>query len=283
MIAAMTIEGLLATDAPFAADLQALRPQPGQAVSAANLRTMLAGSPIVASHATPDDTTGAGRVLDPLHAVGARRGARHAGPLPPRRRERTRLGDRQPDGAPGRSGRIVRQLPRRPARVRRRLPGHRRRRDRRDRRTTDGSDARHDAQPRPPAVPRRRGRRRQRHDDRPLHRGGHGLGEQAARRARVGRLAPDVGDAGGPRVDGMARGRASSARSSTTFVGSSPSSTCVRHGRSTSALRSFRRRRQAPCETCCAATCRDPGPTATSPRNSRRPKRCSRRRTCQPR
>ncbi len=56
MIAAMTIEGLLATDAPFAADLQALRPQPGQAVSAANLRTMLAGSPIVASHATPDDT-----------------------------------------------------------------------------------------------------------------------------------------------------------------------------------------------------------------------------------
>ena len=55
MITAMTIEGLLATDAPFAADLQALRPQPGQAVSAANLRTMLAGSPIVASHATPDD------------------------------------------------------------------------------------------------------------------------------------------------------------------------------------------------------------------------------------
>jgi len=56
MIAAMTIEGLLATDAPFAADLQGLRPQPGQAVSAANLRTMLAGSPIVASHATPADT-----------------------------------------------------------------------------------------------------------------------------------------------------------------------------------------------------------------------------------
>ncbi len=55
MIAAMTVEGLLATDAPFAADLQALRPQPGQAVSAANLRTMLAGSPIVASHATDDD------------------------------------------------------------------------------------------------------------------------------------------------------------------------------------------------------------------------------------
>ncbi len=54
MIAAMTVEGLLATDAPFAADLQALRPHPGQAISAANLRTMLAGSPIVASHATGD-------------------------------------------------------------------------------------------------------------------------------------------------------------------------------------------------------------------------------------
>lgn len=54
MIAAMTVEGVLATDAPFAADLQALRPHPGQAISAANLRAMLAGSPIVASHATGD-------------------------------------------------------------------------------------------------------------------------------------------------------------------------------------------------------------------------------------
>lgn len=54
MIAAMTVEALLATDAPFAADLQALRPQPGQAVSASNLRAMLADSPIVASHATDD-------------------------------------------------------------------------------------------------------------------------------------------------------------------------------------------------------------------------------------
>jgi histidine ammonia-lyase len=56
MITAMTVEGLLATDAPFAADLQALRPQPGQAVSAANLRAMLSGSPIISSHATADDT-----------------------------------------------------------------------------------------------------------------------------------------------------------------------------------------------------------------------------------
>lgn len=55
-IAAMTVEGLLATDSPFSAELQALRPQPGQAVSAANLRLMLAGSPIVASHANSEDT-----------------------------------------------------------------------------------------------------------------------------------------------------------------------------------------------------------------------------------
>ena len=54
MVAAMTVEGLMATDRPFADDLQALRPQPGQAVSARNLRTMLADSPIVASHATDD-------------------------------------------------------------------------------------------------------------------------------------------------------------------------------------------------------------------------------------
>ena len=55
-IVAITVEGLLATDAPFADDLQALRPQPGQRISAANIRAVLAGSAIVASHASPDDT-----------------------------------------------------------------------------------------------------------------------------------------------------------------------------------------------------------------------------------
>ncbi|MBT22346.1 histidine ammonia-lyase [Candidatus Poribacteria bacterium] len=52
--AAMTVEGVLATDRAFAADLTALRPHPGQATSAANLRALLAGSPIVASHRTDD-------------------------------------------------------------------------------------------------------------------------------------------------------------------------------------------------------------------------------------
>ena len=48
--AAMSVEALLGTDAVFAADLHALRPQQGQALSASNLRAMLAGSPIVESH-----------------------------------------------------------------------------------------------------------------------------------------------------------------------------------------------------------------------------------------
>jgi histidine ammonia-lyase len=47
---AMSVEGLLGTDGPFAADLQALRPHPGQVASAANLRRLLGGSEITASH-----------------------------------------------------------------------------------------------------------------------------------------------------------------------------------------------------------------------------------------
>ena len=54
--AAMSVEALLGTDAVFADDLQRLRPQAGQAVSAANLRALLAGSPIVASHKGPECT-----------------------------------------------------------------------------------------------------------------------------------------------------------------------------------------------------------------------------------
>ncbi|MBA2508507.1 MAG: aromatic amino acid lyase, partial [Nocardioidaceae bacterium] len=44
------------TDAVFAADLQRLRPHPGQAASAANLVALLAGSQIMASHRTPQCT-----------------------------------------------------------------------------------------------------------------------------------------------------------------------------------------------------------------------------------
>ena len=54
--AAMSVEALLGTDAAFAADLQALRPHPGQQASAANLRALLDGSAIMASHRGPECT-----------------------------------------------------------------------------------------------------------------------------------------------------------------------------------------------------------------------------------
>src|SRR5579875_988049 len=50
LTAAMSVEALLGTDRAFAPELVALRPQPGQAASAANLMALLAGSEIVASH-----------------------------------------------------------------------------------------------------------------------------------------------------------------------------------------------------------------------------------------
>ena len=48
--AAMSVEAQMGTDRVFAADLQALRPQVGQALSAANLVRVLAGSGVMAAH-----------------------------------------------------------------------------------------------------------------------------------------------------------------------------------------------------------------------------------------
>ncbi|HVV58970.1 MAG TPA: histidine ammonia-lyase [Gaiellaceae bacterium] len=53
--AAMSVEALLGTDAVLAPDLHALRPHPGQATAAALMRSVLAGSDIVASHRGPSD------------------------------------------------------------------------------------------------------------------------------------------------------------------------------------------------------------------------------------
>ena len=53
--AAMSVEALLGTDRVYAAELHRLRPQVGQAVSAARMAKALAGSAIVASHAGPLD------------------------------------------------------------------------------------------------------------------------------------------------------------------------------------------------------------------------------------
>jgi histidine ammonia-lyase len=53
---AMSVEALLGTDRAFAADLQALRPHPGQARSARRMFAALRDSEIVASHRGPDCT-----------------------------------------------------------------------------------------------------------------------------------------------------------------------------------------------------------------------------------
>jgi histidine ammonia-lyase len=51
---AMSVEALLGTDRPYDERVQSLRPHPGQLASAANLRALLAGSPLVASHRHSD-------------------------------------------------------------------------------------------------------------------------------------------------------------------------------------------------------------------------------------
>ncbi len=56
LTAAMSVEALLGTDRTLAADLMELRPHPGQAAAAANMRRLLDGSAMVASHAGPQDT-----------------------------------------------------------------------------------------------------------------------------------------------------------------------------------------------------------------------------------
>ena len=140
--AAMSVEALLGTDRAFAADLIALRPQPGQAASAANLRAAARG---LGDRRQPPRRRPAcpGRLLAALRAAGERRRARRARRTPSAAAEaELGVGDRQPDGPPRRPGRVVRQLPRRAARPRLRLPGDRRRRGRRDRRAPHRPPAR---------------------------------------------------------------------------------------------------------------------------------------------
>ena len=52
--AAMSIESLLGTDRAYDERVQVIRPHPGQLASAGNLRRLLAGSPLVASHRESD-------------------------------------------------------------------------------------------------------------------------------------------------------------------------------------------------------------------------------------
>ncbi|KAB8193188.1 histidine ammonia-lyase [Nonomuraea phyllanthi] len=55
--AAMSVEALLGTDRVFMPELQALRPHPGQALSAANMTAVLRDSGIMASHRDPEACT----------------------------------------------------------------------------------------------------------------------------------------------------------------------------------------------------------------------------------
>jgi histidine ammonia-lyase len=52
--AALSVESLLGTDRAYDERVQVIRPHPGQLASARNLRTLLAGSPLVASHRESD-------------------------------------------------------------------------------------------------------------------------------------------------------------------------------------------------------------------------------------
>jgi len=47
---ALSVEALLCTNRPYDERVQVIRPHPGQLISAANLRALLAGSPLMASH-----------------------------------------------------------------------------------------------------------------------------------------------------------------------------------------------------------------------------------------
>ena len=97
--AAMSVEGQLATDRVFAAELQALRPHPGQALSAANLTHPDDGLGCGRLAPRAGLQPGAGRLLAALLAPGARRRARHRRVRRARGRSRAGLGGRQPGRA----------------------------------------------------------------------------------------------------------------------------------------------------------------------------------------
>ena len=169
--AAMSVEGQLATDRVFAPELQAIRPHPGQALSAANLVALLADSGVVASHRGPD----CNRVQDayslrcsPQVHGAARDTVEHAATVAGR--ELASAVDNPVVLAGGGAGRVQRQLPRRAGRLRARLPRDRRRRRGVDQRAAYRPVPRQGPQPRAAAVPRRRPRRRQRPHDRAVHR-----------------------------------------------------------------------------------------------------------------
>ncbi len=211
--AALAIEAMLGSERPFQPELHAIRPHPGQAVSAANIHRLLQGSAVMDSHR--DDLAHAVQDAYSMRCAPQVAGAardtldvRHPG-----RRARAAVRCGQPGGAAGRAGRVDRQLPRRAARLRRRLPRHRGRRGGRDRRAPGRPAARR--------VPARATCRAFLTPDPGVNSGlmiaqytAAGIVAENRRLAvaGVGRLAADQRHAGGPRLDGLGGRRSSCAR-----------------------------------------------------------------------
>ena len=204
--AALSVEALLGTDQVFLPELHAaLRPHPGQAASADNMLRVLSNSPIVASHRINDTKVQDAYSLRcaPQVAGAVRDTVDHAALVASR--ELAAAIDNPvvlPDGRVSSNGNfhgapVAYVLDFLAIAVADLSSIAERRTDRMlDPARSHGL----------PAVPRRRPRRRFRPDDRPVHPGRAGLGQQAAGRPGVGGLDPELGHAGGPRVHGLARG-----------------------------------------------------------------------------
>ena len=249
----MSVEALLGTDRAFAADLQALRPQPGQTRRAPP--TCAGCSParaIVASHRTDDPRVqdayslrctpqvhGAARDTVAHAALGRRASSSTSAidnpmVLPDGRVESCGNFHGAPLGfacdflaiAVAEVGAIAE-----------------RRTDRMlDRTRSHGL---------PPFLAADAGRQLGA-DDRPLHAGGDGRREPPPGVAGQRRLAADVGDAGGPRLDGLGGGAQAAPRRSPTSAGSSPCELVVRGAwhRAAGAARTRRRPPQPPSPRC---------------------------------
>ncbi len=202
--AAMSVEALMGTDRAFAADLMALRPHPGQTASAANLVRLLDGSPIVASHRTDDPRVQDAyslRCTPQVHGAARDAVATAASMADIELRSAIDNPSVLPDGRVESCGHFHGA----PVGYQCDFLAIASRGRRCDRRTADRPAARPHPVPRPPAVSRRGRRSQLRADDRAVHAGGDGVGEPSPRNARERRLDPVVGDAGGPRLDGVGR------------------------------------------------------------------------------
>ena len=204
--AALSVEALLGTDQVFLPELHAaLRPHPGQAASADNMLRVLSDSPIVASHRINDTKVQDAYSLRcaPQVAGAVRDTVDHAALVASR--ELAAAIDNPvvlPDGRVSSNGNfhgapVAYVLDFLAIAVADLSSIAERRTDRMlDPARSHGLPAFLAADPGVDSGP----------DDRPVHPGRAGLGQQAAGRPGVGGLDPELRDAGGPRLHGLARG-----------------------------------------------------------------------------